>query len=227
MNRQLRVKMTENTKEIFGLGKQKILEEFFPNKKYITGLVIEISLIFLVAIGVTFGIVIGILYDNKGTVDFSSSLILATFIIVGVGVPLYILSLILIFPYYNAISYVLTTQEIIVNKGFLVKRTKIVPYRNITNFVMRRGIIDRIIGGENFGTILVETAGQGPQQNHPEQRLVGVMDVSGYTEKLRGILSKMKGQAAISADTETASSLDDEVLLVNILETLKEISNKL
>ncbi len=53
------------------------------------------------------------------------------------------------------------------------------------------------------------------------------MDVSGYTEKLRGILSKMKGQAAISADTETASSLDDEVLLVNILETLKEISNKL
>ncbi|MHA1556364.1 MAG: PH domain-containing protein, partial [Candidatus Heimdallarchaeota archaeon] len=154
--------MTENTKEIFGLGRQKILEEFFPNKKYITGLVIEISLIFLVAIGVTFGIVIGILYDNRGTVDFSSSLILATFIIVGVGVPLYILSLILIFPYYNAISYVLTTQEIIVNKGFLVKRTKIVPYRNITNFVMRRGIIDRIIGGENFGTILVETAGQGP-----------------------------------------------------------------
>ncbi|MHA1156725.1 MAG: PH domain-containing protein [Candidatus Heimdallarchaeota archaeon] len=227
MNRQLRVKMTENTKEIFGLGRQKILEEFFPNKKYITGLVIEISLIFLVAIGVTFGIVIGILYDNRGTVDFSSSLILATFIIVGVGVSLYILSLILIFPYYNAISYVLTTQEIIVNKGFLVKRTKIVPYRNITNFVMRRGIIDRIIGGENFGTILVETAGQGPQQNHPEQRLVGVMDVSGYTEKLRGILSKMKGQAAISADTETASSLDDEALLVNILETLKEISNKL
>jgi len=92
---------------------------------------------------------------------------------------------------------------------------------------MRRGIIDRIIGGENFGIILVETAGQGPQQNHPEQRLVGVMDVSGYTEKLRGILSKMKGQAAISADTETASSLDDEVLLVNILETLKEISSKL
>ncbi len=219
--------MTENTKEIFGLGKQKILEEFFPNKKYITRLVIEISLIFLGSIGVTFGIVIGILYDNKGTVDFSSSLILATYIIVGVGVPLYILSLIFIFPYYNAISYALTTQEIIVNKGFLVKRTKIVPYRNITNFVMRRGIIDRIIGGENFGTILVETAGQGPQQNHPEQRLVGVMDVSGYTEKLRGILSKMKGQAAISADTETASSLDDEALLVNILETLKEISNKL
>ena len=121
----------------------------------------------------------------------------------------------------------MTTQEIIVNKGFLVKRTKIVPYRNITNFVMRRGVIERIIGGENFGEIKVETAGQGPQQNHPEQRLVGIMDVSGYTEKLRSILSKMKGQAAISADMETASSLDEEDLLIRILATLKEISDKL
>jgi hypothetical protein len=92
---------------------------------------------------------------------------------------------------------------------------------------MRRGILDRIIGGGNFGTIMIETAGQGPQQNHPEQRLIGITDVSGYTEKLRGILSKMKGQAGITADSETASSLDEEVLLKSILETLKEIKNKL
>ena len=217
--------MTENTKEIYGIGKQKVLEDFVPDKKYITNLIIELTLLYLVIFGILFGSVIGILLSETGVLG--SNMLLATYIIVGVGIPLYILSIVFVFPYYNSISYTLTTQEIVVNKGFLVKRTKIVPYRNITNFVMRRGIIERIIGGNNFGTLLVETAGQGPQQNHPEQRLVGIMDVTGYTEKLRGILSKMKGQAAITADTETASSLDDEVLLVSILETLKEIKNKL
>jgi len=217
--------MTENTKEIYGIGKQKVLEDFVPDKKYITILVIELTLLYLVIFGILFGLAIGILLLETGVLG--SKMLLATYIIVGVGIPLYILSIVFVFPYYNSISYTLTTQEIVVNKGFLVKRTKIVPYRNITNFVMRRGIIERIIGGNNFGTLLVETAGQGPQQNHPEQRLVGIMDVNGYTEKLRGILSKMKGQAAITADTETASSLDDEILLVSILETLKEIKNKL
>jgi len=225
VNNQLRIKMTENTKEIYRIGKQKVLEDFVPDKKYITILVIELTLLYLVIFGILFGLAIGILLLETGVLG--SKMLLATYIIVGVGIPLYILSIVFVFPYYNSISYTLTTQEIVVNKGFLVKRTKIVPYRNITNFVMRRGIIERIIGGNNFGTLLVETAGQGPHQNHPEQRLVGIMDVNGYTEKLRGILSKMKGQAAITADTETASSLDDEILLVSILETLKEIKNKL
>ncbi|NHJ05552.1 MAG: PH domain-containing protein [Candidatus Heimdallarchaeota archaeon] len=227
MNYQFRTKMTENTKEIFGVGKQKILEEFFPDKKYITKLILGLTFFFFITLGIIYGITAGILYENSGTIDFRSSLFLATYIIIGSGIPIYIISVIFIFPYYNSFSYALTTQEIIVNKGFLVKRTKIVPYRNITNFVMRRGILDRLIGGENFGEIKVETAGQGPQQSQPEQRLVGIMDVSGYTEKLRGILSKMKGQAALSADMDIASSLDEEELLVRILATLKEISEKL
>ena len=84
-----------------------------------------------------------------------------------------------------------------------------------------------MVGGDNFGMIQVETAGQGPQQAHPEQRIVGIMGVAEYTEKIRGILSKMKGQAAVTADTETASSLDEEEILSKILTTLKQIETKL
>ncbi|MFW9922486.1 MAG: PH domain-containing protein [Candidatus Thorarchaeota archaeon] len=219
--------MTENTKEIFGIGKQKVLEEFRPNRKYISILAVTITLIFVVSVGSLLGMTYGILSDAVDSSEFIHDFLLAVYIIVGVAIPSYIIAIVLIFPYYNSFSYAFTTQEIVVNKGFLVKRTKIVPYRNITNFVMRRGILDRLIGGNNFGTIQVETAGQGPQQNHPEQMLVGIENVSEYTEKIRGILSKMKGQAAITADTETASSLDEENLLLNILETLKEIKNKL
>ena len=117
--------MTENTKEIYGIGKQKVLEDFVPDKKYITILVIELTLLYLVIFGILFGLAIGILLLETGVLG--SKMLLATYIIVGVGIPLYILSIVFVFPYYNSISYTLTTQEIVVNKGFLVKRTKIVP----------------------------------------------------------------------------------------------------
>ncbi len=216
--------MNKDTTEIFGVGKQKIIEDFLPDKLYLKELIIFWTLGWF---GVLISIAIFLIAFIFGESGFTNVIEIITYVTAGIMVLVYIVGVIFTIPYYNSISYALTTQEVIVNKGFLVKRTKIVPYRNITNFVMRRGIIDRIIGGNNFGTIQVETAGQGPQQSHPEQRLVGVMDVSGYTEKLRGILSKMKGQAAITADTEIASSLGEEELLYKILDTLKEISSKL
>ena len=220
---------TNNTKEVFGLGKQKVLEEFSPNKKYITVTITSITLLFIVSIGIIYALALIILGENYGwrSADFTRILLLVTYIGLGSGLLAYIIAIICVFPYYHSINYTFTTQEVIVNKGFLVKRTKIVPFRNITNFVMRRGILDRLIGGNDFGTISIETAGQGPNQSHPEQRLVGIANIAEYTEKIRGILAKMKGQAGITADLETASSLDDEVLLLNILETLKEIKEKL
>ena len=171
-----------------------------------------LSLVFLIGAVIIYGFALGILSSEYGwnSPEFTKYLLLTTYITLGAGLGGYILAIIFVFPYYNAISYTFTTQEVIVNKGLLVKRTKIVPYRNITNFVMRRGILDRLIGGNNFGTISIETAGQGPQQGHPEQRLVGIANIAEYTEKIRGILAKMKGQAGITADMETASSLDDE-----------------
>ncbi len=216
--------MTDNKNEIFGVGKQKVVEEFLPDRKYIPKAIITWTLIWIAAVITIVASGIAIILEAKG---ITRAVVLFSSITSGVMVLVYIIGIIFIFPYYNSLSYALTTQEIIVNRGFLVKRTKIVPYRNITNFVMRRGIIDRLIGGDNFGTINIETAGQSGDKSHPEQRLEGIMDVSGYTEKLRGILSRMKGQASVSADSETASSLDDEQLLLSILETLKEIKEKL
>ncbi|MHA1366679.1 MAG: PH domain-containing protein [Candidatus Heimdallarchaeota archaeon] len=213
--------MTDNKKEIFGVGKQHVVEEFLPDRKYIPKAIITWTLVWLAAVVIIVASSIAIILEEAK--DITRAVVLFSSITSGVMVTIYIIGIIFIFPYYNSLSYALTTQEIIVNRGFLVKRTKIVPYRNITNFVMRRGIIDRLVGGDNFGTINIETAGQSGDKSHPEQR----MDVSGYTEKLRGILSKMKGQAGISADSETASSLDEEQLLLSILETLKEIKNKL
>jgi uncharacterized membrane protein YdbT with pleckstrin-like domain len=213
--------VARKTSTILGVGEQKVLETFRPHKKYRIILVTQILLIYLGSLITLWASLIAIpLTDVLGWLEYN------LIVIVG-SLPICLIFLIFVNPYFKAISYELTTQEIIVHKGVITKRTKIVPYRNITNFVMRRGLLHRMIGGNNFGTILVETAGQGPQQAHPEQRIVGIIDLAEYTEKIRGILSKMKGQAAVTADTETASSLDEEEILTQILSTLKQIETKL
>jgi uncharacterized membrane protein YdbT with pleckstrin-like domain len=213
--------MTEKKPKIFKVGEEKVLETFSPHKKYRLILVTKILLIYLGSLITLYASIIGVPIENViGWLEYS-------LIVVGGSLPILLLFLLFVNPYFKAINYELTTQEIIVHKGIITKSTKIVPYRNVTNFVMRRGLLHRMIGGDNFGAIVVETAGQGPQQAHPEQRIVGIMDVAEYTEKIRGILSKMKGQAAVTADTETASSLDEEEILTQILTTLKNIETKL
>jgi membrane protein YdbS with pleckstrin-like domain len=213
--------MTEKETKTFKVGDQKVLETFRPNKKYKIILITQILLIYLGILITIWASVIAVpINEVMGWLEYS-------LIVVGSSLPFCLIILMFVNPYFKAINYELTTQEIIVHKGIITKSTKIVPYRNITNFVMRRGLLHRMIGGDNFGTIVVETAGQGPQQAHPEQRIVGIMNLAEYTEKIRSILAKMKGQAGISADTETASSLDEEVILTKILATLEKIETKL
>jgi uncharacterized membrane protein YdbT with pleckstrin-like domain len=213
--------MTEKEKSSFKVGDQKVLEAFKPHKKYRVILVTQILLIYLGSLIVTWACLIAVpIEDVLRWLEYS-------LIVIGGSLPILLIFLIFVNPYFKAISYELTTQEIIVHKGIITKSTKIVPYRNVTNFVMKRGLLHRMIGGNNFGAIIVETAGQGPQQAHPEQRIVGIMNLAEYTEKIRSILAKMKGQAGVTADTETASSLGEEEILTKILAALERIEIKL
>ena len=70
-------------------------------------------------------------------------------------------------------------------------------------------------------------SGGSSQKSRPEQKLVGINDTNEYTEKIRNILSKMRGQAAVTADSETAPMLNEEELLKEMLLTLKEIAKKI
>ena len=213
--------MTNDKSFSFGVGKQKVLETFIPHIKYRIILVLQNLFIVLGVTLTAFACLIALPIDEQ------ISCFIYSFIHLGVFLLLGIISVIFSVLYYTTIDYSLTTQEIIVNRGLLNKKTKIVPYRNITNFIMRRGLLNRIVGGNNFGAILVETAGQSGDTKRSEQRIVGIDGVAEYTEKIRGILTKMKGQTGLSSDTETASSLDEEIVLKQILETLKEIEKKI
>lgn len=221
--------MSNETSAHFGVGKQKVLETFIPDKKYRILLNVQIFIIFFLIFWGTYATVFAcaVAVPIEGTITWAQFAWMIFYWSVAGFAPFYLAFLILSFPYIRALNYTFTTQEVVVNRGLINKKTKVVPYRNITNIVMKRGLFYRLIGGNNFGVIMVETAGQGPQQAHPEQRIVGIENVAEYTEKIRGILSKMKGQAAVTADTETASSLDEEQILTKILATLEKIETKL
>ena len=224
--------MTEEKLDLTKIGEHKVIERFDPHPRlkaiWMTEAIIAYTFVNLCIIGF-----IAFIVAVEGT-----SLSLRYMIAVGapwyygISLPILLLIMIFIWVYIDAIDYTLTTHEIIVEKGIITKSRKVVPYRNITNFNQRRGPFDRLIGGTDFGTIGIETAGMsgaggGGGKTHPEQKLVGIVNTTEYTEKIRNILSKMKGQAAVTADTEIASSLSDEELLREMLYTLKDISKKL
>ena len=221
--------MSKEKTTFFGVGRQKVLETFLPDKKYKIVLNVQIFLLcFLIFCGTYLTIYFsGIAVVTEGIYTWLGWTWFLFYVMLGASFPIYLILVACSFPYFRSLNYSFTTQEIIVNRGFINKKTKLVPYRNITNFVMKRGLLYRMIGGDDFGIILIETAGQGPQQKHPEQRLVGIVDIADISAKIQDILSKMKGQAGISADTETASALDEEVILTKILTTLKQIEEKL
>jgi membrane protein YdbS with pleckstrin-like domain len=222
--------MNDQNLNLSKIGKHKVLEEFTPERETLFRIwVIEFLLIY---IGNTIiaGLLILIVSIEEGVGNYAQLLNLVYPWFFGFTLPLFVLGMIFAWIYVRAINYTLTTHEIIVEKGVITKSRKIVPYRNITNFNQRRGPFDRLLGGSLFGTIGIETAGMSGssnQKSRPEQKLVGIKNTHEYTEKIRSILSRMKGQAAVTADNEIASSLSEEDILSEMLSTLKVIAKKI
>ncbi len=222
--------MNDQSLNLGKIGKHKVLEEFTPEQKTLfTIWSVELLLIYIINITIAslLMLLISIAEGNYTYVEIVTMVYPWFF---GFTAPFFMLGLIFASIYIRAINYTLTTHEIIVEKGIITKSRKIVPYRNITNFNQRRGPFDRLFGGSLFGSIGIETAGMSGgsnQQTRPEQKLVGIKNTHEYTEKIRSILSRMKGQAAVTADNEIASSLNEEDILKEMLSTLKVIAEKI
>lgn len=223
--------MNDESLNLTKIGKHKIIEQFTPdNSKLFTIWVVELMLAYILITGLAALFIFIASLSGDISISLSSLYTLIYPWFLGFSIPLAALTVAFTFVYIRQIKYSLTTHEIIVEKGIITKSRKVVPYRNITNFNQRRGPFDRWIGGPTFGTIGIETAGMSgssSQKSRPEQKLVGINDTNEYTEKIRNILSKMRGQAAVTADSETAPMLNEEELLKEMLLTLKEIAKKI
>jgi uncharacterized membrane protein YdbT with pleckstrin-like domain len=96
------------------------------------------------------------------------------------------------------LSYEVTDDAVVVNKGILTKTRQNIPLRMVTDFRLQRSLIDRWLG---IGTLLVQTAGQSANATGYEGRLSGLAEWATLHAELTGLVRDIDtGPNASSVD---------------------------
>ena len=95
-------------------------------------------------------------------------------IFIGLGLAIFgtiaILLIILVNYYIKKLEYEILDTEIVIRRGVITRTKTVIPFRTITNLLIKRGPLDRLFG---ISTILIQTAGES-KSNNPEGRIVGI-----------------------------------------------------
>ena len=186
-----------------------------PHKKYWTAQILilaTISLITLISAGVLHLII------NYSNPDPESTLVLWE-ICCGANLVMWIISYPIIHLWTKNLTYIVRDDRITILSGILTKKEQNIPYRSITDFVLKRGPFDRYL---KIGTIQVQTAGQSQTASGYEGCLSGILDYNSVHGDLR---DKLKSLHPVSESTTTSEpiNLSNENVLTQILEELKKI----
>ena len=186
-----------------------------PDRKYWTAqllILAVISGITLISAGVLHLII------NYSNPDSASTLVLWA-ICCGANLVMWVISYPIIHLWTKNLTYIVRDDRITILSGILTKKEQNIPYRSITDFVLKRGPFDRYLG---IGTIQIQTAGQSQTATGYEGCLSGLLDYDGIHGDLR---DKLKSLHPVSESTTTSEpiNLSDENVLTQILEELKKI----
>ena len=140
-------------------------------------------------------------------------------IICGSNLGMWVISYPIIHLWTKNLTYILRDDRITILSEILTKKEQNIPYRSITDFVLKQGPFDRYLG---IGTIQVQTAGQSKTATGYEGSLSGLVDYKTIHGDLR---DKLKSLHPISESTTTSEPVikSGENVLIQILEELKEI----
>jgi len=186
-----------------------------PDRKYWTAqllILVVISGITLISAGVLHLII------NYSDPDPESTLVLWA-IFCGANLVMWVISYLIIHLWTKNLTYIVRDDRVTILSGILTKKEQNIPYRSITDFVLKRGPFDRYLG---IGTIQVQTAGQSQTATGYEGCLSGLLDYDGIHGNLR---DKLKSLHPISESTTTSEpvNISNENVLSQILDELKEI----
>jgi putative membrane protein len=137
-------------------------------------------------------------------------LILLTWII---AVPIMIL-------WIKNLSYYIEDERITIYKGILNKTQQNIPYRAVTDFLLRRSLFDRFLG---IGAIRIQTAGQSHAGNGYEGNLLGLVEYDDLHKQLRTKIKNLHPLSESIGVAEDATPLSHQDKLHQILEELREI----
>ena len=137
---------------------------------------------------------------------------------IGAILIMWIISYPFIHLWIKNLKYIIHDDRVTIHKGILTKKHQNIPYRSITDFVLKRGPYDRILG---IGSIQIQTAGQSQSASGYEGSLSGLLDYESLHTELR---EKIKSLHPVSESTTSEPvNKPDESILIQILEELKEI----
>ena len=187
-----------------------------PDKKYYIAQLLVLSVLssFIIIGAVVLNVII---YIGEGS--DSEGIMIIWLLCLGLISIMWIVSFPLIHLWIKNLSYFIHDDRITIQSGILTKKEQNIPYRSITDFVLKRGPFDRIVG---IGTIQIQTAGQSKSATGYEGSLSGLLDYGPLHADLR---EKLKTLHPISESTATSEPIKqtDDGILIQILEELKEI----
>ena len=186
-----------------------------PNKKYWTAQILilaTISGITLISAGVLHLIV------NYSNPDPEFTFVLWV-ICCGTNLLMWVISYPIIHLWTKSLTYIVRNDRVTILSGILTKKEQNIPYRSITDFVLKRGPFDRLLG---IGTIQIQTAGQSTTATGYEGCLSGLINYDSIHVDLR---NKLKSLHPISESNTTSEPIieSDKNVLIQILEELKKI----
>lgn len=189
-----------------------------PDKKYYTKniwMILTISILAIISVGIT-NLIITITGGDPNT-----KVILWWIALSGI-LCLWIIVYPIIHLWTKSLSYVIREDRVTIHKGIITKTKQNIPFRAVTDFILRRSLYDRIFG---IGSIRVQTAGQSQTGTGYEGNLAGLLDYDGLHSNLREKIKVLHPMSTKNLQPKTIGT--DSEVLENILSELKKIRNKL
>lgn len=176
-----------------------------PDKKYLkVSFWIHLTVMFLLVL-VT--VIINVIINPAG--NDSNAVNIIWLICFGLNIILWIIVFPLIRWWIKNLSYSIGEERITIYKGIIIKTQQNIPYRAITDFALKRGPYDRILG---IGSIKIQTAGQTSNPTGYEGSLSGLIDYENMMAELRAKIKALHPVSEALTVSEPSGSADKDVL---------------
>ncbi len=192
--------------------------EIKPDKRLITKQwFVLLTLTFFIAL---LGILIQLLIPlAKGVSSAQVAAILWPILIICI-VLMWVISAPIIVLWIKNLNYRIEEDRVTIFKGILTKQQQNIPYRAVTDFVLRRTLYDRFL---NIGSLRIQTAGQGHMETGYEGQFSGLINWDEMHQELRDRLKAIDTHISATTVSHTSEQGSDADIRLLILEELREI----
>ncbi len=123
------------------------------------------------------------------------------------------------------LQYIIHTDRVTIHKGILTKKKQNIPYRSVTDFILKRGPIDRVLG---IGSIQIQTAGQSVSSTGYEGCLSGLLEFDSLHADLREKIKSLHPVSETPTNSESTEIIDNNILsqILDELKAIKENTQK-